>query len=210
MEEEGYARVPPGGLQENYLSLDDVLMTHGKVPCRVEVALPRLGFLDKSSDDAGLPAGKQMELPLWMAKGLSDRRRVVSVETPRGYRQGWRTVLGADPGVVDLHKMGPYYYALGTQLLHFESPESGEIAQALLQAFSGRFRRVMDACQNAFDEDTSALTAPLDVSERALFRRGQRSLEALAAWEQGRASQLTASAIVSNMRKRKLADLDRM
>ena len=78
--------------------------------------------------------GTKMELPLWLAKGLYERkRRVVSIELPKVYREGWRTVFNADPTVVDLHKMGPYYYGLGSQMLHFDSPENPEIAQALLQ-----------------------------------------------------------------------------
>ena len=76
----------------------------------------------------------KMEMPLWLAKGLYERkRRVLSVELPKVYREGWRTVFSADPTVVDLHKMGPYYYGLGSQLLHFQNPENPEIAQAVLQ-----------------------------------------------------------------------------
>lgn len=78
--------------------------------------------------------GTKMELPLWLSKGLYDRkRRVLSVELPKVYREGWRTVFNADPNVVDLHKMGPYYYGLGSQMLHFDSPENPEIGQTLLQ-----------------------------------------------------------------------------
>lgn len=55
------------------------------------------------------------------------------MELPKVYKEGWRTVFNADPNVVDLHKMGPYYYGLGSQMLHFESPENPDIAQTLLQ-----------------------------------------------------------------------------
>lgn len=76
----------------------------------------------------------KMELPLWLSKGLYERkRRVLSVELPKVYKEGWRTVFNADANVVDLHKMGPYYYGLGSQMLHFENPENTEIAQTLLQ-----------------------------------------------------------------------------
>lgn len=76
----------------------------------------------------------KMELPLWLSKGLYERkRRVLSVELPKVYKEGWRTVFNADPNVVDLHKMGPYYYGLGSQMLHFDSPENPDIAQTLLQ-----------------------------------------------------------------------------
>lgn len=75
-----------------------------------------------------------MELPLWLSKGLYERKRkVLSVELPKVFKEGWRTVFMADPNVVDLHKMGPYYYGLGSQMLHFDNPENPDIAKTLLQ-----------------------------------------------------------------------------
>ncbi|KAI9523162.1 DNA replication complex GINS protein PSF3 [Dissostichus eleginoides] len=173
-----------------------------------QVQLPRLGFLEKSSDSHDIPEGTKMELPLWLSKGLYEKkRRVLSVELPKVYREGWRTVFNADPNVVDLHKMGPYYYGLGSQMLHFDSPENPEIAQTLLQTFIGRFRRNMDSSQNAYNEDTSALVERLDCLEKALFSSGQSGLNSFQSWEKGRASQLTASSLVLNYRKRKINDL---
>lgn len=79
--------------------------------------------------------GSKLEIPLWLAKGLHDsKRRIVSVELPKIYKEAWRTVFSADANVVDLHKMGPYYYGFGSQLLNFDNPENPEIAQTILQA----------------------------------------------------------------------------
>ncbi|XP_061578503.1 DNA replication complex GINS protein PSF3 [Cololabis saira] len=209
MDTQSYLSVAPGvGMEENYLSLDDILLSHERLPVRTECAFPRLGFLEKSSDTTDLVEGTKMELPLWLAKGLYEsKRRVLAVELPKVYREGWRTVFSADPNIVDLHKMGPYYYGLGSQLLHFESPETPDIAQTLLQTFINRFRRTMDSSQNAYNEDTSALVERLDCLEKTLFRSGQRGLNSFQSWEKGRASQITASSLVLNYRKRKITDV---
>ncbi|KAM6937819.1 DNA replication complex GINS protein PSF3 [Xenentodon cancila] len=209
MDTHSYLPVPPGvGMEENFLSLDDILLSHERLPVRTECAFPRLGFLERSSDTQDLMEGTKMELPLWLAKGLYERkRRVLSVELPKVYREGWRTVFSADPNIVDLHKMGPYYYGLGSQMLHFESPETPGIAQTLLQTFINRFRRIMDSSQNAYNEDTSGLVERLDCLEKALFRSGQGGLNSFQSWEKGQASQLTASSLVLNYRKRKIADV---
>uniref|UniRef100_A0A8C2P0I3 Uncharacterized protein n=1 Tax=Capra hircus TaxID=9925 RepID=A0A8C2P0I3_CAPHI len=49
---EAYFRVESGALgpQENFLSLDDILMSHEKLSVRTEIPMPRLGafFLDRS------------------------------------------------------------------------------------------------------------------------------------------------------------------
>ncbi|XP_064414511.1 DNA replication complex GINS protein PSF3 isoform X2 [Latimeria chalumnae] len=153
--------------------------------------------------------GLKMELPLWLAKGLFDnKRRIISVDLPKSYKEGWRTVFSADANVVDLHKMGPYYYGFGSQLLLFDSLENPEIAQSLLQTFIGRFRRIMDSSQNAYNEDTSALVARLDEMERALFQAGQKGLNDFQRWERGQASQITASTLVQNYKKRKFTHLE--
>lgn len=79
--------------------------------------------------------GSKLEIPMWLAKGLHDsKRRLISVELPKIYKEAWRTVFRADANVVDLHKMGPYYYGFGSQLLNFDNPENPEIAQTILQA----------------------------------------------------------------------------
>uniref|UniRef100_A0A2K5CNZ9 DNA replication complex GINS protein PSF3 n=1 Tax=Aotus nancymaae TaxID=37293 RepID=A0A2K5CNZ9_AOTNA len=252
---EAYFRVESGALgpEENFLSLDDILMSHEKLPVRTETAMPRLGafFLDRSggaeTDNAvpqvriwvpGLallprpecsgviwrtaqvilpsqpPAwlglqGSKLELPLWLAKGLFDnKRRILSVELPKIYQEGWRTVFSADANVVDLHKMGPHFYGFGSQLLHFDSPENADISQSLLQTFIGRFRRIMDSSQNAYNEDTSALVARLDEMERGLFQTGQKGLNDFQCWEKGQASQITASNLVQNYKKRKFTDIE--
>lgn len=209
MDTQTYLPVPPGvGMEENFLSLDDILLSHERLPIRTECTFPRLGFLEKSSDTQDITEGTKMELPLWLTKGLYERkRRVLSVELPKVYKEGWRTVFNADPNVVDLHKMGPYYYGLGSQMLHFESPENPEIGQTLLQTFIGRFRRIMDSSQNAYNEDTSVLVEHLDCLEKTLFRSGQNGLNSFQSWEKGRASQLTASSLVLNYRKRKMTDV---
>ncbi|XP_048372184.1 DNA replication complex GINS protein PSF3 [Sphaerodactylus townsendi] len=210
---EGYVPVEAGlGLEEGFLSLGDILMSQERLPCRAETVLPRLAaVLGKTGPSplAAVPEGTKLEIPLWLAKGLYDnKRRIISVELPKIYKESWRTVFSADANVIDLHKLGPFYYGFGSQLLNFNSTENAEIAQAILQTFIDRFRRIMDSSQNAYNEDTSALVARLDELERVLFQVGQKGLNDFQSWEMGRASQITASSLVQNYRKRKFTDLD--
>ncbi|XP_016083804.1 DNA replication complex GINS protein PSF3 [Ornithorhynchus anatinus] len=213
---EAYLPVGSGALgpQENLLSLEDILMSQEKLPTRTEAPLPRLGafFQERNGSaegDGGIPEGSKLEIPLWLAKGLYDnKRRILSVELPKTYKEGWRTIFSADANVVDLHKMGPHYYGFGSQLLQFDSSENTKISQTLLQTFIGRFRRIMDSSQNAYNEDTSALVARLDELERGLFQIGQKGLNDFQCWEKGQASQITASSLVQNYKKRKLSAME--
>ncbi|KAK2096087.1 DNA replication complex GINS protein PSF3 [Saguinus oedipus] len=191
---EAYFRVESGALgpEENFLSLDDILMSHEKLPVRMETAMPRLHafFLERSGG----------------AETDNAKRWMLSVELHKIYQEGWRTVFTADANVVDLHKMGPHIYGFGSQLLHFDSPANADISQSLLQTFIGRFRSIMDSSQNAYDEDTSVLVARLDEMERGLFQTGQKGLNDFQCWEKRQASQITASTIVQNYKKRKFTD----
>uniref|UniRef100_A0A8I3X0R0 DNA replication complex GINS protein PSF3 n=1 Tax=Callithrix jacchus TaxID=9483 RepID=A0A8I3X0R0_CALJA len=135
---EAYFRVESGALgsEENFLSLDDILMSHEKLPVRMETAMPRLGafFLERSG--------------------------------------------------------------------------GAETDNAVPQTFIGRFRRIMDSSQNAYNEDTSALVARLDEMERGLFQTGQKGLNDFQCWEKGQASQITVSTLVQNYKKRKFTDME--
>lgn len=56
MDTQSYLPVQPGvGMEENFLSLDDILLSHERLPIRTECAFPRLGFLEKSSDTQDIP-----------------------------------------------------------------------------------------------------------------------------------------------------------
>lgn len=76
-----------------------------------------------------------------------------------------------------------------------------------IQTFIGRFRRTMDSSQNAYNEDTSALVERLDCLEKMLFVSGQCGLNSFQGWEKGQASQLSASSLVLNYRKRKITNV---
>lgn len=63
MDTQSYQSVQPGvGMEENFLSLDDILLSHERLPIRTECTFPRLGFLEKSSDTQDIPeVGKVTE-----------------------------------------------------------------------------------------------------------------------------------------------------
>ncbi|XP_060596559.1 DNA replication complex GINS protein PSF3-like [Ruditapes philippinarum] len=194
---------------DDYYDLNDILSTNEKLPCKIEMPIYRLGYLDSSSTSDHLNPGTKIELPYWMARSLCSRKRhMVSVELPKNYRESYREILTADASVVDLHKLGPFYYSFGTHLLKFELPDSPDVAKILVKAFQARFRKVMDSSQNAYNEDTTKLTEKLDESERLLFKAGQLGLNDFMRWETRQTEKLTTSEMVKNHRKRKRAVME--
>ena len=189
---------------EDYFSIDDILASQQRVPCMFELPVYRMGFLNASSSSEHLQVGDKLELPIWLAKVLCSRRRqIVSVDLPKAYRETQRTILSADANVVDLYKLGPYYYSMGLKVLYFDHAEREELSKSLLETFSNRFRRIMDSSQNAFMVDTTPLTSKLDETERKLFEAGQKAVGEYERWERGQSHKITTSSALQGSRKRK-------
>ena len=119
---------------EDYFDIDDIIASDITVPCKFDMPVYWLGFLSKTDDSEHIEVGVTMELPLWLAVTLNSRRRhVVSVELPKSYRENYREIIRADANVVDLYKLGPYYYTSGIKLLQLNHPDTEPLSRSLLE-----------------------------------------------------------------------------
>ncbi len=195
---------------DNYFSIDDILASDQKVPCQFEMAVYRLGFLDPSTNQEHLEVGTKLELPFWLAKVLCSRKKlIVNVELPKAYREAQRDILSADAKVVDLYRLGPFYYSMGVKLLYFNHLERRDLSKSLLETFLNRFRFIMDTSQHASQTSISVITTKLDETERKLFLVGQRATADFEKWERGLSHKIQISSIVQNSRKRKREDTEK-
>uniref|UniRef100_H2Y306 DNA replication complex GINS protein PSF3 n=1 Tax=Ciona intestinalis TaxID=7719 RepID=H2Y306_CIOIN len=200
---------PGGGMKQNYLSIDDIMMSSEKIPSTFLVSVKTLGYLDPSTNKKDIEVGSKLDLPLWLALSLAHpRKKFVTVELTKPYKATYREILKADAGVVNLYKLCPYYYALGQQQLSLNHAEGILVARSLILAFSDRFRRIMDLSGNAIGGDNSSLIQQFDEVERRLFALGQKSLQSFQRWEVGESRTLRTSELVSRHRKRKREAVD--
>ena len=109
----------------NYFSIEDILATQERVPVEISTDLPNLGFLDQGADSPDLARGTKLELPYWCVEGLKSNqaRSYLQVDIPKTFKEVFREIMSADPLVVDLHKMGPYYYEFGRHLIKLSQTE---------------------------------------------------------------------------------------
>ncbi|XP_052824415.1 DNA replication complex GINS protein PSF3 [Octopus bimaculoides] len=165
----------PASTSLKYFDIDDILASQEYIPSKIEMTLYRLGnFINFYFLCLYLP-----------------------------YRIGYREVMKADASVVNLHKLGPYFYDLGCKLRYFPFTEIDDVAKSLLDTFQVRFRKILDASQSSLNEDSSSLTSTLDSTEKFLFHTGLKSLNDFQSWETRRAEKLTSSEMVRIYRKRK-------
>ncbi|XP_076069376.1 DNA replication complex GINS protein Psf3 [Oratosquilla oratoria] len=192
----------------NYFSIEDILASQERVPCKYEVTVYGLGSLDPSNASPNLEAGSRMELPCWLARELcSSRRHIVSAQLPTSYKEKYREILRADANVVDLHKLGPHFYEFGRHLLPLSGPEGADLHGLLIDTLRHRFRKVMDASQNAMVEDVGGLTSKLDEMEKGLFKAGQKSFYDHQQWLRRQTHILRTSAMVEQHNKRKFTEI---
>jgi GINS complex subunit 3 len=90
--------------------------------------------LDSSSHDSNLKTGSKLDLPFWLVKSIyNDKFKFASIEIPKVYKNFYHEILKADANVVDLRKMGAYYYDFGRLLVGLADHDSSQtIAKILL------------------------------------------------------------------------------
>ncbi|XP_011689884.1 PREDICTED: DNA replication complex GINS protein PSF3 [Wasmannia auropunctata] len=191
----------------DYFSLTDILCTEERISCKVEVTLPRLGFLDLSSESEDLKPGTRLELPLWLAQPLNKvKESIVSVDIPKTYKEGYREILLADACTVVLNKWNPYYYELGMCLRKFNNRDCEIIIDSLLLTFRSRFRLVMDWAQNPISDPM--LNSLLPRLERDLFLTGRKAKLQLNEWLRKGSCVIETSQSAVNLKKRKRMDYE--
>ncbi|RWS10398.1 DNA replication complex GINS protein PSF3-like protein [Dinothrombium tinctorium] len=196
-----------GRVPSDFAAIDDIVALSKKVSCRFVKSVARLGFIDQSADCEHVAEGTQLELPLWMAKTLA-ARGLITVDPPKGYNQIYREILDADASVVDLHKLGPHFYAFGGHLVAMNAPEGEEIAKSLVHTFHQRLHKIMDFSLNASEDTPFELHAfknNLDSCELELFEEGSNCLKDVKKWEHRTLDQICANDMVVSLKKRKRA-----
>ena len=120
--------------KSGYFNIQDILASQERVSCKFEIDVPNMGFLDSSSHDSNLKVGSKLDLPYWLIKAIyNEKFKFVNIDLPKWYKKFYHEILKADPCVVDLRKMGPYYYDFGVMLVCMAEPYLGQsIAKSLL------------------------------------------------------------------------------
>jgi len=191
--------------QPNYYSIEDILATQERTPCKFLQNVPRMGRLNPSTEDRDLKIGTELELPLWLALDCSTGRQpIVAPDLPKIYKEAYREILKADATAVDLHKFNLNFYEVGSYVKHFDRKE--DVHNILLHTFTTRFRLIMDLAHNS--ESNPIIQQKLDLLERRVYKDGHNAKAKLDTWLLESGVQLQAANMVTSHRKRKRVDDD--
>lgn len=191
----------------NYFSLEDIMVTEERIPCKTQNVIRRLGFLIPGSGKEDIGQDEQLEVPLWLVlKLIEQKRKDLKMDIPKIYKEKTRDVFEADAKVINLFRVNPHYYEFGNYVSRLNHRESKLILEIIIQTFQDRFRIIIDWADNIMTEPSKV--QQLDTSERSLLKMGHKSRMMLDAWLVDGASQMKAAEMVMNLKKRKLMALE--
>jgi GINS complex protein len=124
-----------------HLNIDLILSEDERIPCKFLVEGKNLGHLDSSNMENDLADGARVELPLWLAKSLSELK-MVELELPKHYGSKMRDAIMAGAAPINLKDFSHYYFDVGLQLSKIK--QDLDLQRSLRAAFSGdRFRNLL-------------------------------------------------------------------
>ncbi|KAI1764829.1 DNA replication complex GINS protein PSF3 [Hypoxylon sp. FL1150] len=181
----------------SYYDIDAILTDAEKVPCKFELDVPELGYLDNNPSHA-LKAGISIGLPLWLAEPLAltsvsqtspDDTKFVTLDLPPSLSNQVMSALKADPRVVPLRDQSHNFYSLGTRML--DVFEEREICAILRKTFVTRATDIaLHARKAGATEDMGVGTGEeflrgLEEWERKLFRKAHEGTKGTKEWMEG-------------------------
>ncbi|KAI1134323.1 DNA replication complex GINS protein PSF3 [Hypoxylon sp. FL0543] len=183
----------------SYYDIDAILTDAEKVPCKFELDVPELGYLDNNPSQP-LKAGTLVGLPLWLAEPLAltsrstssseeDSKSFISIDLPPSLSNEVLSALKADPRAVPLRDQSHNFYGLGTRML--DVFEEREICAILRRTFVTRAADIaLHARKAGATEDMGIGTGEdflrgLEEWERILFRKAHEGTKGSKEWLEG-------------------------
>ncbi|AOW03477.1 hypothetical protein B0I72DRAFT_138218 [Yarrowia lipolytica] len=133
-----------------YYDLDEILMEGQKIPCRFEVGVPNLGFLE-GRGRKDMNEGTIIDLPIWIADVLSqseydpysgNQECFVTVKIPHALKPSVLNALKTDAPGVDLRYQSPLFFALA--IYYLELFEDEELETIIATAMAERISDIYD------------------------------------------------------------------
>lgn len=164
------AFVPQDG--HDYYDIDSIMADEFMVPCTLIYGCTGVGpVIDPSTDANDLPAGANVEIPLWMVPVMA-RRGLTQVGLPIVYSDPMRKKLRAGPGCEDLHRCA-YFYTAALRV-HRAMQSTGTTDESfpafIASTFTGRYKELLTKAPEVYsDAEVSSVQGLLTREERQLF-----------------------------------------
>eukprot|EP00879_Flechtneria_rotunda_P020125 GHRR01021165.1.p1 GENE.GHRR01021165.1~~GHRR01021165.1.p1 ORF type:complete len:199 (+),score=60.92 GHRR01021165.1:179-775(+) len=150
------------------------------VPCEFHYSVKSLGrLLEPTSTSRDLRKDTRADLPLWLAKALTERY-ITSMDSPGVYGEWMQRRVDAGAACVSL-KQHPYFYHVGMQCASLKSDAS--LAAFLRKTFSQRSQDLLSGSLKAPDGAVlQKVLGKLNSEEKQLYEAGRKGAAMQEEW----------------------------
>ncbi|KAI1636659.1 hypothetical protein F4809DRAFT_641326 [Biscogniauxia mediterranea] len=183
----------------SYYDIDAILTDAEKVPCKFELEVAELGYLDNNPAQP-LKAGTSVGLPLWLGELLAlasrapssseeDAKSFISLNLPPSLSNEVMSALKADPRAVPLRDQSHNFYGLGTRMLDLF--DEREICAILRKTFVTRAVDIALHARKAGSTEDMGIGGGeeflrgLEEWERKLFKKAHDGTKGTKEWMEG-------------------------
>lgn len=169
-----------------YWDIDDVIADGERVPCKFNLTVPGLGFLE---GNPGRPLEKdtKVDLPMWLAETLAEHEGVeetgqafIDIVNPDFVSAKVVNAIKADPNSVDLHTIMSNFYKLSEKWCSlFLDGAFRDVVMAMLKE---RALEIDNFASNTNKHVNSAFLYSLDEFEKHLFKVTYESKKQMRDW----------------------------
>ncbi|KAK6460618.1 hypothetical protein DFJ63DRAFT_236126 [Scheffersomyces coipomensis] len=170
----------------NYYDLDDILADGEKVPCRFNMTVPGLGYLE-GNPGKQINKDSKLELPFWLAKVLAvcdlqeeSGNSFIDIASPEAINLKVLNAIKTSSKSVDLHKLLPNYYKLIERWCSMYSDP--EITTIVMQMLKERSFEINNYASNPNMGVNNDFIYSLDEYEKKLYKLTTESNKQMRSW----------------------------
>ncbi|ODV97299.1 hypothetical protein PACTADRAFT_38769 [Pachysolen tannophilus NRRL Y-2460] len=178
-------------MNSSYYDIDDILADNQKLPCKFQMTVPGLGYLE---GNPGKPLRKnsKLELPLWLAEVLAiipidetSEDSFIELVQPEYFSNRVINAIKTNSKTLDLHSISTYYYKLAIKwCAMFKDKELAEVISEMLKDRSSEINDFATNSKNGNSSGSHDFILSLDEFEKKLFKLSHDSNRNFKNWIQ--------------------------
>ncbi|EEB17677.1 DNA replication complex GINS protein PSF1, putative [Pediculus humanus corporis] len=194
-----------GSYFPDYFSIEDIMVTQEKVPCVTVVPFSLTGFSIEENDDKHIDENVTINVPLWLAKKLCSRQiKYLKVEVPEMFKQHNIDAYEADPRIIDLYRINPYFFEYGMIYSQIPHKFGTKIREILQKMGKERFKKILNWVMHEMKDPWKM--QELDLSEQRILKNGLKGMDMLNEWLHQTQLKIKPSDVVTRLNRSKALD----
>lgn len=173
-------------MTKDYYDLDDILADAEKIPCRFNITVPGLGYLEGNPGKA-IQKDTKVELAMWLAQVLAisgiledSETSFVDLSEPDFMNYKVLNAIKTDPVHLDLHSISPNYFKLIEKWSTlFNDKSTIAIAMKMLKE---RAFEINNFANNSNRKFNNNFTYSLDEFEKEIYKITAESNKRMRKW----------------------------